>query len=167
MNATHLDTLHSRATPDTTPLTTVSLAPGTPWVLTTNHIQGRHQSLIHGQRSPTDPCATRKSLFRPCSLIPPENQMTIQVLRCFKLLEPSSSSDEDSDELGGQPQPQQFTMGLVSDCPAVIVHAGKCFKALIDSGVTISLMCTSLYSMIEGHYKTRLVYCPQHLTSRQ
>ena len=70
------------------------------------------------------------------------------------LLEPSSSSDEDWDEQGGQPQLQQFTIGLISDCPTVTVPPGNCFKVLIDSGATISLMCTSVYNMIEDHYKT-------------
>ena len=32
--------------------------------------------------------------------------------------------------------------------------AGKHFKALIDSGATISLMFRSVYNMIEDHYKT-------------
>ena len=72
----------------------------------------------------------------------------------FKLLEPSSSSDEDSDEWGWQTKPQQFTIGLMSDCPTVTAHAGKHFKVLIDSGATISLMCTNVYNMIEDHYKT-------------
>ena len=34
------------------------------------------------------------------------------------------------------------------------VHARKCFKALIDSGATIYLMCTNVYNMIEDCYNT-------------
>ena len=41
------DTHHARATQNTTPLTTVSLSPGTPWALPTDCIHGRHQSHIH------------------------------------------------------------------------------------------------------------------------
>ena len=55
------------------------------------------------------------------------------------------------------------TIGLVSDCLTVTVHAGKCFKALIDSGDTISLMCTSLYNMIEDCYKTSILPAVIHL----
>ena len=77
--------------------------------------------------------------------------------RYFKLLRSSSSNGEDSDEQGGQIQPEQFTIGLISDCQTVKVHAGKCFKALIDPGYAISLMCTNVYNMIEDHYKTCLL----------
>ena len=37
------------------------------------------------------------------------------------------------------------------------VQSGKCFKALIDSGAVISLMCTSVYNMIENHFKTSIL----------
>ena len=56
-----------------------------------------------------------------------------------------------------EPKLQQFTIGLVSDCPIGTVHAGKCFKVLTDSDTTVSLMCTSLYNMIEDCYKTCLL----------
>ena len=46
------------------------------------------------------------------------------------------------------------TTGLISDFPTVTVNTRKHFKALIDSGAMISLMCTSVYNMIEDHYKT-------------
>ena len=36
----------------------------------------------------------------------------------------------------------------------ITVHAGKCYKALIDSGATISLLQHSTYKNIEGSYKT-------------
>ena len=38
--------------------------------------------------------------------------------------------------------------------PHIIVHAGKCYKALIDSGATISLLRYSTYNKIEDCYKT-------------
>ena len=47
-------------------------------------------------------------------------------LLSFKLLELSPSSDED--KLGGQFSNIQYTIGLVSDCPTVTVHAGKGFQ---------------------------------------
>ena len=57
----------------------------------------------------------------------------------------------------------QYTIGLVSDCPTVTVHAGKRFKALIDSGAALSLACTSIYNMIEDHYKTKILPAAVHL----
>ena len=36
----------------------------------------------------------------------------------------------------------------------ITVHAGKCYKALIDSGATISLLRYSTYKKIEDCYKT-------------
>ena len=50
-----------------------------------------------------------------------------------------------------------YTIGLVSDCPTVTVHARKRFKALIDSGATISLMHSSVYNIVEDHYKTSIL----------
>ena len=40
------------------------------------------------------------------------------------------------------------------DCPTITVHAGKCYKALIDSGAAISLLRYSTYKKIEDCYKT-------------
>ena len=51
-------------------------------------------------------------------------------------------------------QPQQFTIGPISDCPTVTIHAGKHFKALIVSGAAISLMHTSMHNLSEDCYKT-------------
>ena len=39
------------------------------------------------------------------------------------------------------------------DCPTITVHAGKCYKALIDSGAAISLLRYSAYENIEDSYK--------------
>ena len=40
------------------------------------------------------------------------------------------------------------------DCSTITVHAGKCYKALIHSGATISLLRYSAYKNIEDNYKT-------------
>ena len=40
------------------------------------------------------------------------------------------------------------------DCPTITVHAGKHYKALINSGATISLLRYSAYKNIEDCYKT-------------
>ena len=40
------------------------------------------------------------------------------------------------------------------DCPTITVHAGKCYKALIDSGATMSLLQYSTYKKIKDCYKT-------------
>ena len=49
------------------------------------------------------------------------------------------------------------------DCLTVTVHVGKRFKALIDCGAALLLVCTSIYSMIEDHYKTKIVHTAVHL----
>ena len=40
------------------------------------------------------------------------------------------------------------------DCPTITVHAGKCYKALIDLGAAISLLRYSTYKKIKDCYKT-------------
>ena len=45
-------------------------------------------------------------------------------------------------------------MALIIDCPIITIHAGKCYKALIDSGVTISLIRYSPYQSIDDSFKT-------------
>ena len=45
-------------------------------------------------------------------------------------------------------------MAHITDCPTKTVHAGKCYKALRDSGATISLLRYSTYKKIEDCYKT-------------
>ena len=40
------------------------------------------------------------------------------------------------------------------DCPTITVHAGKCYKALIDSGAAISLIRYSTYQLIDDSFKT-------------
>ena len=40
------------------------------------------------------------------------------------------------------------------DCPTITVHIGKCYKALINSGVAISLIRYSTYHHIDNSFKT-------------
>ena len=40
------------------------------------------------------------------------------------------------------------------DCPTITVHAGKCYKASIDSGAAILLLQYSMYQQIDGSFKT-------------
>ena len=40
------------------------------------------------------------------------------------------------------------------DCPTITVHAGECYKALIDSGAAISLIRYSTYQTIDSSFKT-------------
>ena len=40
------------------------------------------------------------------------------------------------------------------DCPMITVHAGKYFKALINSGDAISLLWYSTYKNIENSFKS-------------
>ena len=40
------------------------------------------------------------------------------------------------------------------DCPTITVHAGKCYKALIDLGAAISLIRYSTYQSIDNSLKT-------------
>ena len=40
------------------------------------------------------------------------------------------------------------------DCPTITVHAGKHYKALIDSGAVISLINYSTYQHIDNSFKT-------------
>ena len=44
----------------------------------------------------------------------------------------------------------------IMDCPIITVHAGKWYKALIDSGATISLLKYSTYKNIQDCYKTSI-----------
>ena len=49
---------------------------------------------------------------------------------------------------------ETITMVCIMDCPTITVHAGKCYKALINSGTTISLLRYSTYKNIDDSYKT-------------
>ena len=45
-------------------------------------------------------------------------------------------------------------MAHIMDCPTITVPAGKCHKALIDSGAAISLLRYSTYQLIDDSFKT-------------
>ena len=49
---------------------------------------------------------------------------------------------------------ETITMVCIMDCPMITVHAGKCYKALINSGATVSLLQYSNYKNIKDSYKT-------------
>ena len=49
-----------------------------------------------------------------------------------------------------------ITIAHITDCPTVTIHAGKCYRALIDSGAAISLISHSTYKQIDDRYKTPL-----------
>ena len=72
--------------------------------------------------------------------------------RSFKLNELSPSSD--SHELRTLTTQEPVTVALIMDCPTIIVCAGKCYKALIDSGAAISLISFSTYQLIDDSFKT-------------
>ena len=40
------------------------------------------------------------------------------------------------------------------DCPTIMVHAGKCYKAFIDLGAAISLIRYSIYQAMNSSFKT-------------
>ena len=70
----------------------------------------------------------------------------------FKLGEPSPNMLPH--KWGGLPKRKTITIAHITDCPTITVHAGKCYKALIDSGATISLLRYSTYNKIEDCYMT-------------
>ena len=51
---------------------------------------------------------------------------------------------------------EKITMVCIMECPMITVHIGKCYKALIDSGATISLLQYLTYQNIENSFKTPL-----------
>ena len=59
-------------------------------------------------------------------------------------------------EWGGPPAEETITVVCIMDCPTITGHAGIWYKALIDSGATISLLRYSAYRYrnIEDCYKT-------------
>ena len=119
-----------------------------------------HSSWTSAQKRPSTPINLTIQRLSP-SRIPLQIFIRFrQWLWSFKLLEPFSSSDED--EWGGHSS-NHYTIGLVSGCPTVTVHAGKRFKALIDSGTPLTLVYSSIYNMIEDHYKTKILTAAVHL----
>ena len=55
---------------------------------------------------------------------------------------------------GGPNTEETITIACIMDCPTIMVHAGKCYKALIDSGGAISLIQYSTYQHIDNSFKT-------------
>ena len=49
---------------------------------------------------------------------------------------------------------ESITVACIVDCSTIMVHAGKCYKALIDSGADISLLWYSTYKNIGDSCKT-------------
>ena len=49
---------------------------------------------------------------------------------------------------------ETVTLACIVDCSTITVHAGKCYKVLVNSGATISLLLYSTYKNIEDSYKT-------------
>ena len=66
---------------------------------------------------------------------------------------------------GGLLKKDTVTVAHITDCPTITVHAGKCYKALIDSGATISLLRYSTYKKIEDCYKTPIQPTTAKLTT--
>ena len=51
----------------------------------------------------------------------------------------------------------QVTVAPIMDCPTITIHAGKQYKALIDSGVAISLIRYSTHQLIDDSLKTPIL----------
>ena len=49
-----------------------------------------------------------------------------------------------------------ITVACITDCPTITVHAGKCYKSLINSGATILLLRYSAYKNNKDSYKTHI-----------
>ena len=60
---------------------------------------------------------------------------------------------------------KNVTIVFITDCPTITVHAGKCYKALIDSGSAISLVRYSRYDDIDHHLKTAIQSTLIHLNT--
>ena len=50
--------------------------------------------------------------------------------------------------MGRVPAEEVITVACITDCATVTVHTGKCYKALINLGATISLLRYSTYKKI-------------------
>ena len=55
---------------------------------------------------------------------------------------------------GGPNTEKTITEAHIMDCPTITVHAGQCYKALIDSGAAISLIWYSTYQHTDNSFKT-------------
>ena len=56
--------------------------------------------------------------------------------------------------MNGEPDIEEtVTVACIMDCPTITVHAGKCYKALIDLGAAISLIRYWTYQLLNS-FKT-------------
>ena len=55
---------------------------------------------------------------------------------------------------GGPSSKEAITVAHIMDCHTTMVHAGKHYKALINSGAAISLIQYSTYQHIDNRFKT-------------
>ena len=55
---------------------------------------------------------------------------------------------------GGPEAEDTVMMAHIMDCPTITVYAGKCYEALINSGVAISLIRYSTYQHSDNSFKT-------------
>ena len=55
---------------------------------------------------------------------------------------------------GGANAQEAITIACIMEWPTITVHAGKCYKALIDSGAVISLLCFLTHQHTEDSLKT-------------
>ena len=82
-------------------------------------------------------------------------QMTSQVIQkktqTIKLAEPSLSSTLHE---WGPDIEETVTVACIMDYPTITVHAGKCYKAVIDLGTAISCIRYSTYQHIDNSFKT-------------
>ena len=51
---------------------------------------------------------------------------------------------------------ESITVACIMDCPMIMVHPGKHYKTLTNSGADISLICYSTYKNIGDSYKTSI-----------
>ena len=49
---------------------------------------------------------------------------------------------------------ETITVACIMDCPTITLHAGKCYRALINSGAIIMLLRYSAYKNIGDSFKT-------------
>ena len=52
---------------------------------------------------------------------------------------------------------EAITVAHIMDCPTITVHAGKCYKALIDLGAAISLIRYSTTQYIDNSFETPIL----------
>ena len=66
-------------------------------------------------------------------------------------------------KMGGEGILQTIILYVLYQTAPHLVHAGKRFKVLINSGVALSLAHTSVYNMIEDHSRTKILSAAVHL----